>query len=412
MLPPPKKTKDMITFKLMVRKEKMKADKTWTVYVQMIYKRKRIFLPTAMSVSKKDLTPAFKIKNAQILDRGDDLIREYKKRVNALNLEFTDWNIDALAKQLTKKSDTCLTFTAYADKWISQARIKGCKNYQSAVNALKHFLNKEDMLFSDITVNSMKAFEESLAGKARAQSLYTGCVVKIFNDARDFYNDEDNDVIRIKHSLKKYAPPRQNVAKKRALTAGDILSIMRLPYQSAPTRNGGVCRRDLAKDCFVLSFCLMGINSVDLYNAPGYDGEYITYERTKTKSRRADNAKISVRVHPYVKGLVEKYRGNGVRAFNFCKRYSSASDFNRAINIGLKEIGAELGIENLQFYAARHSMATIAVNNVRISKHIVNDMLNHVESSMKITDLYIKKDFTAINEANFRLIDYVLQSVK
>lgn len=66
----------------------------------------------------------------------------------------------------------------------------------------------------------------------------------------------------------------------------------------------------------------------------------------------------------------------------------------------------------MQFYAARHSMATIAVNNVGISKHIVNDMLNHVESSMKITDLYIKKDFTAINEANFRLIDYVLQSVK
>ena len=92
----------MITFKLMVRKEKMKADKTWTVYVQMIYRRKRMFLPTAMSVSKKDLTPAFKIKNAQILDRGDDLIREYKKRASALNLEFNDWDIGALATKLSQ----------------------------------------------------------------------------------------------------------------------------------------------------------------------------------------------------------------------------------------------------------------------------------------------------------------------
>lgn len=27
------------------------------------------------------------------------------------------------------------------------------------------------------------------------------------------------------------------------------------------------CRYNLAKDCFILSFCLMGINSADLYNA-------------------------------------------------------------------------------------------------------------------------------------------------
>lgn len=97
--------------------------------------------------------------------------------------------------------------------------------------------------------------------------------------------------------------------------------------------------------------------------------------------------------------------------FNFRQRYSSAADFNRALNLGLKDISHETGISHLQFYAARHSMATIAVNNVGISKYVVNDMLNHVEPSMKITDLYIKKDFTAINEANFKLIDYVLNAI-
>ena len=79
------------------------------------------------------------------------------------------------------------------------------------------------------------------------------------------------------------------------------------------------------------------------------------------------------------------------------------------MNIGLKEIGRELNIDNLQFYSARHSMATIAVNDVGISKYVVNDMLNHVEPSMKVTDLYIKKDFTVINEANFKLIDYMVK---
>ncbi len=107
-----------------------------------------------------------------------------------------------------------------------------------------------------------------------------------------------------------------------------------------------------------------------------------------------------------IQPLIDKYKGKE-RMFNFYERFSSMADLNRAINIGLKEIGKEIGVENLQFYSARHSMATIAINKVGISKWLVNEMLCHTESSMRVTDLYIKKDFTPINEANFKLIDYM-----
>ena len=198
------------------------------------------------------------------------------------------------------------------------------------------------------------------------------------------------------------------MAQKRALSVSDIISIINLPYLDTPTSEGCPCRRDMAKDCFVMSFCLMGMNSVDMYNAKDFDGETLTYERTKTKDRRSDNALIAVKVHPFIRQQIEKYKGKDY-LFTFRKRYSSASDFNRSLNIGLKDIGRELNIDNLQFYSARHSMATIAVNDVGISKYVVNDMLNHVEPSMKVTELYIKKDFNAINEANFRLIDYIVK---
>jgi hypothetical protein len=36
-------------------------------------------------------------------------------------------------------------------------------------------------------------------------------------------------------------------------------------------------------------------------------------------------------------------------------------------------------------------------------------MLCHVDNSLKITELYIKKDFSIINEANFQFIDFVLR---
>ena len=84
------------------------------------------------------------------------------------------------------------------------------------------------------------------------------------------------------------------------------------------------------------------------------------------------------------------------------------ADFNRAINIGLKQVGRDVGIDGLQFYSARHSMATIAVNDVGISKYVVNDMLNHTDPALKVTELYIKRDFKIINVANSEVLNFVL----
>ena len=82
-------------------------------------------------------------------------------------------------------------------------------------------------------------------------------------------------------------------------------------------------------------------------------------------------------------------------------------DFNQGLNKGLKLVGARLGIESLQYYSARHSMATIAINEVGIDKYTVNDMLCHLDPSMRVTEMYIKKDFRNINEANRKLMEYV-----
>ena len=43
------------------------------------------------------------------------------------------------------------------------------------------------------------------------------------------------------------------------------------------------CRYNLAKDCFILSFCLMGINSADPYNTTEMNGNTITYLQNQNK---------------------------------------------------------------------------------------------------------------------------------
>ena len=97
------------------------------------------------------------------------------------------------------------------------------------------------------------------------------------------------------------------------------------------------CRYNLAKDCFILSFCLMGINSADLYNATEMVNNTIIYNRTKTKDRRLDNAQMKVAIPKIALPLIEKYRDkSGKRLFNFYQYYADEKGFNKAINYGLK----------------------------------------------------------------------------
>lgn len=397
----------MATFKATIKKDKQRSDKTWNVLIRFTHERKVRYISTTMYVTKKDLTASFKIKNQQVIDKCEDLIRVYRDKVNKLNLEINSMDIDSVIDYLKSKDDKSgIDFIAFSRKWCAaHTEIKGIRNYLTALNSLCTFFGREFILCSEITVQKLKEYEEYLSDKKRAQSLYPSAIVRLFMEARNYFNDEDNNIIRIKQNLSKYKPKQQNVAEKRALTVDEIRNVFNISYTGIKVR-GMDNRRDLAKDCFMLSFCLMGMNSADLYNATEFDGEYITYYRTKTKDRRNDNAKMVVKVHPIIKPLIEKYRGKE-RVFNFYERFSSMGDLNRSINIGLKEIGRELGIDNLQFYSARHSMATIAINKVGINKYIVNDMLCHVDSSMRITDLYIQKDFAPVNDANFKLIEYM-----
>lgn len=399
----------MATFKALIKRGNKRADGTWNVVIRFTHNSKVRFIPTTMYINKKDITASFKIKNANILDRCNDIIKEYRSRLSELSLEFNDIDIDTIVSYIRqKKENKGVSFTDFAAKWIKESTIKGIKNYKTAINALCSFVGRDNILCEEINVKTMKAFENALKDRPRAQSLYPNCIKTIFNAAKEYYNDEDNNIIRIKHSLDKYKAVEQNIAEKRALDVENIRRIFALPYDNIKVK-GKSSRHDMALDCFRLSFCLMGMNSADLYYADRLEDNTIIYDRMKTKDRRRDKAEIQVKITDYIKPLVEKYKGK-TRVFNFYERFTTMESFNRAINIGLKEVGKELGIEHLQFYAARHSMATIAVNDVKISKYVVNDMLNHTDQSLKITELYIKKDFNHINEANVKLLDYVLKA--
>jgi integrase len=174
----------------------------------------------------------------------------------------------------------------------------------------------------------------------------------LFNAASDRFNDEDLGLIRIKHyPFKKHKVIEAPMKAKRALTVKQIAKI--IEYQCTPGS-----RAELAKEIFLLSFYMCGMNAKDIYDLSESSvvNNRVNYHRAKTKSRRKDSAFISINLIPEASPLLFKYI-NRLR-----ERYAESSNFNKALNKGLKEIGEEIGIALLTMYCARHSFGSIARN--------------------------------------------------
>lgn len=419
----------MLTIKAEIKRSELKVDGTYNVKIRFTLDRKVKRLSTNLFVTQQDLTKSLKFKEDTSIKREvDRLVFYYREQCLKLQLDRNHYSLDEIVEFLNgeQEKQQTIDFIKFSREWIASATIKGAPNYTTAINALVRFIGKEELDINLITLDFLEQFKAFLIGERDARtkklmqqgkrvtsnrtlSLYLVSIKKLFNEAKRKYNKKDKNLILIPNSpFEDFKIPKQEATRKRAIPADIIKKVWKLPYKDMKKGYKSTCRYNLAKDCFILSFCLMGINSADLYNATEMKGNTIIYNRTKTKARRLDGAKMMVDIPKIVQPLIDKYKDStGKRLFNFYQYYGDEKTFNKAINSGLKEIGAILEVDDLEYYAARHSWATIALNKVRIDKYIVHAALNHIDDSMKVTDIYIERDFVNENKANAKVVKYV-----
>ena len=419
----------MLTIKAEIKRSELKVDGTYNVKIRFTLDRKVKRLSTNLFVTQQDLTKSLKFKEDTSIKRAiDRLVLYYREQCFKLQLDQNHYSLDEIIEFLNgeQEKQQTIDFIKFSREWIASATIKGAPNYTTAINALVRFVGKEELDINLITLDFLESFKTFLnkereirtkrlmqQGKRipsnRSLSLYLISIKKLFNEAKKKYNKKEKNLILIPNSpFMELEIPKQEATRKRAISADIIKKLWKLPYKDMKKGYKSTCRYNLAKDCFILSFCLMGINSADLYNATEMEGNTIVYNRTKTKDRRLDKAQMKVDIPRLVLPLVEKYKDKtGKRLFNFYQYYADEKGFNKAINYGLKEIGTILEIDDLEYYAARHSWATIALNKVGIDKYIVHAALNHIDDAMKVTDIYIERDFVNENKANAKVVKYV-----
>ena len=259
----------------------------------------------------------------------------------------------------------------------------------------------EQLTFDDITREWLMAFETYLAKTApskNARNIHLRNIRAVFNDAID-------DEITTAYPFRRFKI-RPEPTAKRSLTVEQLRTLFNYPDVEE------YAQKHL--DMFKLIFFFIGINTIDFFNLKEItsDGR-IEYRRSKT------GRLYSIKVEPEAMEIINKYRGKDF-LLNMHDTYTRHQDYSKRLNKALQRIGKttigkrgaktfEPLFSKITTYWARHTWATIAAE-LEVPKETIAAALGHGGNT--VTDIYIDFDRKKVDEANRKVIDWVLYEKK
>lgn len=412
----------MATVNAVVYDHHKKKDGTYNVKIRIYHKGVRRLIDTSHYVSQKQLDTKFNIKDRFILNILDETLLKYRRVISEVTDKLDLFTADDLRDHLLGNEKE-IDFIEFCDFYIDQLRKEGrngsANNHRTVRNSLVDYFQKESAFIKEINTNMLNKYmlylksDRKLTRVNQLKKQVTTARIglsssglfnhlrdlkTLFNAAVKYYNNEDFGVYRIKHNpfknLKVDLPP---ITRKRNISIEQFKTI-----RDCETKKGS--RAELAKEFFMLSFYMCGMNAVDIYNIDSskINGDRLEYNRCKTTKMRRDDAFISIKIIPEAETLFEKY----INILN--EKYAAHTGLDEALSMGMKDLRLLTGIPELTFYWARHTFATLARNKCRLSINDVALALNHVDTDHKTTDIYIDKDWTIVDEVQERVVGLLI----
>ena len=393
-----------VTFKPMVFAHRKRKDNTFSVTIRIGLNSKYSYIDTDLSISDKDINKKGEIKNTFILGKCYEQIEAYKSSL--LNAgDLSDYSVQMVKKYLVEYKDVenGLDYVELFNEYLAVNKNSPSYSiYKTTLNHLNRF-HKDTLMVDDITPRFLSDFEAYLSSRmgGRGVQLYLSRIRAVYNWIIDEWSYKG---FTFNSPFRKYKMPKSVAPKTVALTKEQLRAIIDIEPIGL--------RANRAKDLFVISLFMLGVNAVDLYKTDKVGSERFEYNRSKTKDRRDDQSFISVKIEDEVKPYLEKYL-NSDRELTFKDMYSNPPKLNEAIWQGLKSLREQINkkyganfIDTLEYYDARRAMASSMRNKLGISLEDVSKVLNH-SSNHKTADLYVETDFTRNDECNRMFIDWL-----
>lgn len=223
-----------------------------------------------------------------------------------------------------------IDFIAFANEYIAKLENNGQRGYAESVKAavrnLTDYFGRSSVSIKEINIENVSGFisymqkprtvqrvdrfgnvseVEKRGVKPQTLKDYLGDIKTIFNAACEKYNGEDQELAIITHNpftSKKLRITVNREPQKRTLSTEDIAKI--LNTEEVPGK-----RMQLARDVLAMSFYLVAMNTADLFDDDAkLIEDRLEYRRMKTRTRRGDEAIMSIRIEPEALPLMRKYR--------------------------------------------------------------------------------------------------------
>lgn len=343
------KQKIMAILKLTIVPAKVLTDGRHKIRIALAHNSGTRYIPTDCIVN--DMS---QFKEGQVVNHPNaaamnvklrNLLNHYQRVIDSI-YDVQAYSCSELRELLIKKKDyTNIKFSRVANEYLSELmeekRVKSEKLYRLACNSF--IKSQGDMLLTMISPKNIKQYEVSLNEKNLSPTtikIYLTLLKVVLNYAKK------RNMVRFEVEPFEFCRmPSANI-RELDLTVEELKAIRDL---EAPKYNIGV-----ARDIFMLSYYLGGINLVDMLEID-FRKSWIEYHRRKTKNKKNRESKTAFSIQPEARKIIDKYmqKKNGKLVFG---KYKTFGQCYSVVSRKMEELAKLAGInKRLVYYSARKS---------------------------------------------------------
>ena len=391
----------MATLKLVLLKAKALKDGTHKIRIAVCHKTETTYIITRFIVEENQF------KNGQVVKRPDASI--INRKLRALLDEYQD-TLDS----------------------IKHPNLYTCAQLK---NIVEHGYNDEDTTFQNVS----ESYEKELIKKgkhsyakllARNRQLFTeyfhgDCpIADVTIDVLEGYTEYLRNVMNYSDTMNgmqmRHTRTIVNRAVKKRLVTYDVNPFVGFTIPAPAVREIDLSLESfnkirnavpvgkpfrVARDLFLLSFYLGGMNLIDILNVD-FREDGVSYVRTKTMSRVQGIKEITFSIPREAKEIAAPWmdKKTGKLALGYKFEYEH---FRSYVGRELRKLVRQLGVEEkVMFYSARKTFAQFA-SDLGIPDGIIDYCLGHSDKSKGVIRYYTKVRQKQADMAIARVIDYV-----
>ena len=328
------------------------SKKTFLIYLTITHKREVRYISTEYEIDDLYQFDKGKVvcrKDAKIMNqRLAYVLSEYQEKLNEIDNQDM-YSCSQIKEILEGKNQVnkLVTIKEYMERRIADFRKDGRNSYADMnVYTLEKILsilgNISLQSFSTSTIDKFIRGMSSLSNATKQMRL-THLKARI------------NEAIKegiVKYDVHPFAyvkMPKPSV-KMLDLTIDEFSRILHLKTNHR--------KLSLARDLFLLSFYLGGMNLADIVENE-FNDDMVRYVRKKTANKKEGEKIVTFTIPEEARAIIRKYISrNGKLNFGYKFTYQN---FQRYVNHCLKDLGKKLEIKsNISFYSARKTFSQFA----------------------------------------------------